>query len=206
MGDGGGVALGHATCVRLIPEIIAEAHGDGGDFVAALGEEGADGIVFGGSIAFGEIRIAEPVPVVVVHQAGECGLVAHDFGLEGFERILVEIHVRPGVIAEGIAGVAPSLEDGEISRLLFKGGGVDEAVDGRKICGTESGEDFIGDDETCFVGRERAVGGEVVEGESDSGSGGGGEESEGDGKRYGGEESDKREASCSRRRHFGSPG
>lgn len=67
MGDGGGVGFGHATGVGFIPEIIAETHSDGGDFVAALGEVGADGVVFGGGVAFGEIGEAKPVPVLVIH-------------------------------------------------------------------------------------------------------------------------------------------
>ena len=37
LGDGGGIGFGNAAGVGFIPEIVAEAHGDGGDFVAALG-------------------------------------------------------------------------------------------------------------------------------------------------------------------------
>lgn len=146
------------------------------------------------------------MPVLVVHEFAEDGLIASDVGFEVFERILVEIHVRPSVIAKGVAGVAPGLEDGEIVRLFFEDGGVDEAVDGRELSGVESGENFVSDFEASFVGREGAVGGEIVEGEGELRRWRSGEESEGEGERCGGEEGDEREALCSRRRHFGSPG
>lgn len=123
--------------------------------------------MFGRGVAFGEVGEAEPVPVMVIHELAEDGFVAGDVGFEVFERILVEIHVGPGVIAEGIAGVAPGLEDGEIVRFFFENGGVDEAVDGREMSGVKGGENFVGDDEARFVGWERAVGGEIVEGEGE---------------------------------------
>lgn len=90
---------------------------------------------------------------------------------------MVEIHVGPGVIAEGIAGVEPGLEDGGTAGLALVSLVVDEAVDGREICGSESGENFCGDFGASFAGRERAVGGEIVEGESDLGGWRSGEES-----------------------------
>ncbi len=86
---------------------------------------------------------------------------------EVFERILVEIHVGPGVVTERVAGVAPCLEDGEFLGIGFKSGGVDEAVGGRDMRVMEGGDDFAGDLEASFAGRERAVGGEIVEGEGD---------------------------------------
>lgn len=193
LGDCGGVGFGHATGVGFVPEIIAEAHGDGGDFVAALGEEGADGVVFGGGVAFGEVGEAEPVPVVGAGwlaggQFEEQRFVAGDVGFEVCEGILVEIHVGPGVIAERIAGVAPGLEDGEIVRFFFEDGGVDEAVDGREMSGVERGESFVGDFEASFTGRKRAVGGEIVEGEGDLKSGGSGGKGIGEGESCGGDD------------------
>ena len=83
----------------------------------------------------------------------------------------------PGVIAEGIAGVAPGLEDGGTAGLVLVGLAVDEAVDGREISGAKCGENFCGDFGASFAGRERAVGGEIVEGESDLGGWRSGEES-----------------------------
>ena len=174
LSDGSVVGLGDAACVGIVPLIIVEIHGDGGDFVAALGEECANAVVFGGSIAFRKIGEAEPVPVLMFHQLGEERFVAGDIGFEVFERILVEIHVRPGVAAERVAGGAPGLEDGKFLGVGFKSGGVDEAVGGRDMRVMESGDDFAGDLEASFAGRERAVGGEIVESEGDAGVGVGG--------------------------------
>ena len=141
--------------------------------------------MFGGGVAFGEIGEAEPVPVVVAHQFVKQRLVAGDVDFEVFERILVEIHVRPGVIAQRIAGVAPGLEDGEIVRLFFEDGGVDEAVDGREISGVKGGENFVSEFEAGFAGRQRAVGGKIVEGESDLKRGGSGGKGIGEGESRG---------------------
>ena len=99
------------------------------------------------------------------------------FKLGGGE--VVERGVGAGVAAEGLAGGAPGLEDGEIRGGLFELGGVDEAVDGREVLRVKRVEDGVGDVEAGLAGREVAVSGQVVEGEGDLlGVEAGGEEKE----------------------------
>lgn len=133
-----------------------------------LREIGADGVALFGSVAFGEIREAEPAPVLIVHHFGEERLVARDVGFKILDGILIEVHVRPGVIAKRIAGFAPGFEHGRAAGFALVGSAVDEAVDGKKMRGAEGGENFVGDVEARFAGRERAVSGEVVESEGEA--------------------------------------
>jgi hypothetical protein len=114
------------------------------------------------------------VPVFVVHHFAEKRLVASDVGFEVYERILVEVHVGPGVAAEGIAGGPPGLEYREILGLAFERCAVDETVCWRNMGVAERGENFCGDFGTSFSRRKRAMGGKVVEGKGDEGMSGGG--------------------------------
>ena len=139
-----------------------------------LSEECTNAIVFRRSVAFRKIREAKPVPVFVVHHFAEKRLVASDVGFEVFERILVEVHVGPGVVAEGIAGGTPSLEHGKILGLAFERCAVHETVSWRNMSVAERGENFCRDFGASFSGGQRAVSGKVVEGESDARMGAGG--------------------------------
>src|SRR5690348_3654660 len=104
----------------------------------------------------------------MLHHFGEQGLVSNDVGFEVLERILVEIHVGPGVAAERISGCAPGFEDGEILGLGFECPSVHEAVGGRDVSVVESGKNFCGDLGASFAWWQWTVGREIVEGKGDA--------------------------------------
>lgn len=133
-----------------------------------LRKVGADGVALFGSVAFGEIGIAKPAPVLILHEIAEEGFVARDVGFKFLDGILIEIHVRPGVIAERISGFSPGFEHGRAAGFALVGGAVDEAIDGRKVRGVEGRENFVGDVETRYVGRKRTVRGKIVESEGEA--------------------------------------
>jgi hypothetical protein len=66
------------------------------------------------------------------------------------------------------------LEYGEILGFALERRAVDETVGGRNMRVAERREDFCGDFGASFSGGQRAVGGEIVEGESDARMDGGG--------------------------------
>src|SRR3546814_7825812 len=71
------------------------------------GEKAPRGLPFIRRLALGEIGIAQPVPVAVGYQRRDHGLVAQQIGLPRREGVLIEVHVRPGVIAEHLPRGAP---------------------------------------------------------------------------------------------------
>jgi len=137
-----------------------------------LREERTNAIVFRRREAFREIGEAKPTPVFVVHHFAEKRLVASDVGFEILERILVEVHVGPGVAAERIARGTPGLEYREILGLALERCAVDETVGEGYMGIAERGQDFCGDFGASFSGWQWAVGGEIVECESDARMGG----------------------------------
>lgn len=76
--------------------------------------------------------------------------------------------------AEGIAGGTPCQEYREILGFALESCSVDETVGRRNMSVAERGENFCGDLGARFSGGKRAVGGEIVESESDAGLSGGG--------------------------------
>ena len=67
---------------------------------------------FSCSVAFGEKGIAEPMPVGAARVLFEGRFVLEQVGFPVGEGTGVEVHMRPGVIAEEEAGVAPVFEHG----------------------------------------------------------------------------------------------
>src|SRR5690348_17122121 len=106
----------------------------------------------------------------MLHHFGQQGLVSNDVRFEVLERILVEIHVGPGVAAERISGCAPGFEDREILGLSFECGSVHEAVGGRDVSVVESGKNFTGSMGASYDWRQGTVDGEIVKGKGDAGS------------------------------------
>jgi hypothetical protein len=62
--EGGGIVLGGASGVRIVPRPILEIHSDFSDLVMVRFKSSADCPVFLQRVAFVQIGIAEPVPVV----------------------------------------------------------------------------------------------------------------------------------------------
>jgi hypothetical protein len=68
-------------------------------------------------VAFPEIWELEPVPIFALRPLGENWFVRRGVRFEFLEAVLVQVHVRPRVVAERIARRAPGLQDGRGSSL-----------------------------------------------------------------------------------------
>jgi hypothetical protein len=70
------------------------------------------------------------------------------------------------VAAEWLAGVVPVLQNGDLIGKVLQAEAIDETIDGRHVLGFENGQDrphYLG---PLLSRGQRAVGGEIVEGES----------------------------------------
>src|SRR6266849_1862410 len=72
-----------------------------------------------------------------------------------------------GVIAEGEAGTTPELEDFNVFGMLLEFLRVDKAVDFRDVRVFEGLEDTFGNVSACHARRQGAVGGQIVDRDSD---------------------------------------
>ena len=110
--DGLGVVLVEAAGVGGVPKIVFPVDGDLGDFVVALGQEVADGAAFLDGVAFDQVGVAEPVPVLErglgVRPGGgqelEGGLVLLNILFELLDCAAGKIDVGVGVVADGFVG------------------------------------------------------------------------------------------------------
>ena len=73
------------------------------------------------------------MPVFLAHQRAQGRFIGGDLFFKRFSRVVGEAHVRPGMVAQHIAGCAPFFEDGPILWDLFELHCVDEAIDLRRI-------------------------------------------------------------------------
>jgi hypothetical protein len=109
----GEVAAGHEAGVEIGEPPVGVFERDGGDAVAARGEEAFEGGPFGGIGAGVEKRVTEPeiAEAGLLHHGAPEDFAANDFVFELLERDFVEVVMGEGVIAEGEPGVDPLLEE-----------------------------------------------------------------------------------------------
>ena len=107
------------------------------------------------------------MPVVAVGVFGEDWLVLDEIGFPVDEGHGVEIHVRPGVIAEWEAGIAPLFEHGSGGGLALELNAIHEAVNWGHVRVFHGGDEFAADFYSGFAGGESAVCREVVPSDGD---------------------------------------
>src|SRR5215472_173219 len=162
-GNRGAIALCPTAGIWLIPLIVAETHGYGGNLVATLQQKRPDCASFFGRISLGEKWVTEPLPVFSLHLLAQQRLVATDIGFKLLGGVLVQIHVRPGMIAQRIACSVPGLQNGSVPGLLLDSLTVDKAIDLRRMSFAQGRDDFGSDFEASFPGRQRPMSRKIVE-------------------------------------------
>ena len=107
------------------------------------------------------------MPVRALHQVGQQRFVLGRIRLEVRERVLIQVDVRPRVIAQRIARLAPRFQSRNIARMLLNCEAVDEAVDWRHVRVVHRGENLGNDLDARFARWQRRMRGKIVEGERD---------------------------------------
>ncbi len=93
-------------------------------------------------VAFRQIREAEPVPVSAVHKPAHQGFVVRRVRFEVLQRVLIQVDVRPSVIAQRIPRRPPRFKCGNVSGMLLNRKPIDEAIHWRHMRVVKRGDDL----------------------------------------------------------------
>ena len=157
-----GVLLVHASRIRAVPQVVLPIKRDLRDPIAMRFQVVAHRPPFLHCVAFMQVRIAEPVPVQAsLRQQFERGLVLFNLPFKCFRRILLQVHVRVGVIAHGL-GCRPKLQRLSTIRAAFQFPCVHKPVHGRHVLLFQHRQRFPCDLRSRHARRKRSILGQIV--------------------------------------------
>ncbi len=161
------IVLGRAACIRIIPVVVLKIHRYFSDAISTLRKPCAKLLALFDRVAFLQIRKPEPMPLICRRELSQQGLVARDVRLILRDGELVELRVRPRVIAQRISSRSPGLQDVNLIRISCNTESVHKAIDRRHLLALQRVNNGVDDSRPRHTGRKRSMCGKIIERERD---------------------------------------